>query len=659
MVRPWLGLLAAVMLYLGGSARAAPPIEAYGALPAVDMMVLSPSGNRFAYIETDGEKRRLIVATIDKKPLLAQPLGTVKVRGLEWAGDDHIMVISSATAQLPIEFTKHTQELSTIVVFDLSHRQMVPIFGKGHEERVANVVIGNYGTVQVDGHWYGYFGGITYARKVVDGAMRGAFDHGYRDLYRVDLDTGEIEVASPGSDFIDDWVVNAKGEVVARSFYDSRSGNWRVESLGTGAKPIAGGRFDFGGVREMHLGRAADTIVMELPVLQGGDQLGGYVYQELSLAGAPIADPVDTSLMARPIFDPASALWIGMGERNVDERIKMIVPALEAKWRGAAKAFPGYTVHLISWSANLDRMIVYTDGGDDSGTYWIVDIAARSADQLGRAHPEIKAADVGLVSEIGWRAADGLPLSGILTLPPGKPTKSLPLVVLPHGGPEARDYPRFDWWAQAFAARGYAVFQPNYRGSGDFGTEFRNAGFGEWGRKMQTDISDGVSDLAGKGMIDPKRACIVGGSYGGYAALAGVTVQQGLYRCAVSVAGVADPEEMLNRTRSDMEGSSSSLRYWKAYMGVGDTFGSSNLDAISPLALAAKADAPILLIHGKDDNVVPIGQSEAMEQALKRAGKPVDFVVMENEDHWLSRAQTRTEMLKAAVDFVAKYNPAN
>jgi dipeptidyl aminopeptidase/acylaminoacyl peptidase len=116
---------------------------------------------------------------------------------------------------------------------------------------------------------------------------------------------------------------------------------------------------------------------------------------------------------------------------------------------------------------------------------------------------------------------------------------------MPHGGPEARDYPVFDWWAQAFASRGYVVLQPNFRGSTGYGAAFLRAGYGEWGRKMQSDISDGLAFLVDAGIADPGRACIVGASYGGYAALAGVTLQKGLYRCAVSVAGISDLQKMV------------------------------------------------------------------------------------------------------------------
>jgi dipeptidyl aminopeptidase/acylaminoacyl peptidase len=222
---------------------------------------------------------------------------------------------------------------------------------------------------------------------------------------------------------------------------------------------------------------------------------------------------------------------------------------------------------------------------------------------------------------------------------------------MPHGGPEARDYPAFDWWAQAFASQGYAVFQPNFRGSDGYGVKFRDAGFGEWGRKMQTDVSDGVAELAHEGLVDPKRACIVGASYGGYAALAGVLLQHGFYRCAVAVAGVSDLSAMINYVH-DQEGDEpgSGVRYWRAFMGA-------HADEVSPIRKASSADAPILLVHGKDDTVVPFSQSQAMAAALKAAGKPVDLVVMPGEDHWLSREETRTTMLKASVAFVEKYDP--
>ncbi len=231
-------------------------------------------------------------------------------------------------------------------------------------------------------------------------------------------------------------------------------------------------------------------------------------------------------------------------------------------------------------------------------------------------------------------------------------------MVLPHGGPQGHDSVGFDWLAQAFANQGYAVFQPNFRGSDGYGLAFRDAGFGEWGRKMQTDISDGVAALVRQGVIDPKRACIVGASYGGYAALAGVTLQQGLYRCAVSYGGLSDLHYFMDTAAPSGRQDTATARYLRKFLGV-----TSNEDGVlrtlSPARLAKQADAPILLLHGADDSVVPIGQSREMDQALRAAGKPVEFVTLKSEDHWLSRDATRKAFLTAAVAFVEKYNPTH
>jgi dipeptidyl aminopeptidase/acylaminoacyl peptidase len=202
--------------------------------------------------------------------------------------------------------------------------------------------------------------------------------------------------------------------------------------------------------------------------------------------------------------------------------------------------------------------------------------------------------------------------------------------------------------------RGYAVLQVNYRGSDGYGWNFLSAGFGEWGRKMQTDLSDGVRYLAAQGTIDPKRVCIVGGSYGGYAALAGATLDPGVYRCAVSVAGISDLARFVGwskeRTDSAVE------RYWTRYMGA-NGLSDPRLRDISPIDHIGAATPPILLIHGKDDTVVPFEQSQLMLDALQKAGRPAELVTLKGEDHWLSRGETRLQMLQATMDFLEKNNP--
>ncbi|MBS0411489.1 MAG: S9 family peptidase [Proteobacteria bacterium] len=625
---------------------APPPLEAYAALPAMEQLTLSPSGERYAFIAKDGDARRLFVAGADNKPIDAVDVGDAKIVDVTWAGDDYVLVSTLATLNLGLDFTVSKHELEAVVVVNLKTHANFAVFQQ-QKATVAGAVFGRFGARQVDGRWYGYFGGVTYERDKGGSYL----SHTWPDLYRVDLETGDAHLLTRGQESLVSWAVDAAGQVEARTLYDAMSGAWRVTALTPGGRDLAKGVSPL--VRpHIGLGRKPDQILIGKP-----NEDGGYDYVEAPLAGGEATPLGDQDKFWGPASDPNTGVLVGEFDHGDDMPTVFFDPTAQMKWRAASRAFPGYRTRIESWSSDFNRLVVFTDGKDDSGTYWLVDIAKRSASQLGRAYPGVKPADVGPVRMIDYQAGDGLALHGVLTLPPGREPKNLPLVVLPHGGPEDRDFPGFDWLAQAFAARGYAVFQPNFRGSSGYGQDFVRAGYGQWGRKMQTDVSDGVAELTRQGIADPHRACIVGWSYGGYAALAGVTVQQGLYRCAVSVAGVADLPSMLTYERDMTGGVGAKERYWKTFMGA--TSGSeAELKPLSPARRADRADAPILLIHGKEDTTVPVDQSQTMEKALRSAGKPVETVYLPGGDHQLSQAQTRLAMLQAAVAFVEKYDPA-
>jgi dipeptidyl aminopeptidase/acylaminoacyl peptidase len=635
-----------------------PPVEDYGKLPGLDMIRLSPSGQRYAFILDDGKARRLYVATTDNNPLQILNIGDKKVTDIHWAGDDFVLIQTSATVNIGPDYMVGKEELAAVSVLNLRTHNFIQVFSKA--DNIDHTVLGSYGTAQINGRWYGYFGGYSLEADHNGDWLHSNVQHEsnvdvlVRDLYRVDLETGAASQVARGEGSGQSWLVGPNGEIIARSNYFQQTGDWRVRSGGFGGRELASGNDKFGGVDLVGLSRTADAIL----VSHENENNNGTITEELPLAGGPAKVVMDENSFDSPISDPFTFLWIGSETDGDEPSSTFFSPLMQARWAGTRKAFPGHRVHLTSWSQDFNRMIVFTDGGDDSGTYWIVDIDKHSANVLGQAYPTVTEKDVGPVRMIDYKAADGLDLRGVLTLPPGRTPKNLPLVVMPHGGPWARDYPGFDYWAQAFASRGYAVFQPNFRSSTGYGQKLYEAGYGEVGRKMQTDISDGVSELTREGIVDPKRACIVGWSYGGYAAQAGVTIQHGLYRCAVSMAGVSDMAKMLKYV-DDEEGGpeSAGARIWRLFLGVKSDWGV--LRDISPAALAARADAPILLIHGNDDTVVPIAQSDAMEKALQAAGKPVERVTLPGADHWLLREETRVAMIKASVAFVQKYNPAD
>ena len=209
-------------------------------------------------------------------------------------------------------------------------------------------------------------------------------------------------------------------------------------------------------------------------------------------------------------------------------------------WEMVLSTFPGERVRLASHSDDFRKFVVRVESREKGYRYVLVDLDSHRMEPLGEVYEGVKPLEV---RRINYAAADGTEIPAYVTLP-DRPAQSLPLVVLPHGGPAARDTIDFDWWSQALASLGYVVLQPNYRGS-TLGWAFLSKGFGEWGRKMQTDLSDGVRYLVKQGIVDPKRVCIVGASYGGYAALAGPSLDPGVYRCAISVAGIGDVRRML------------------------------------------------------------------------------------------------------------------
>lgn len=614
------------------------PLEAYGRLPAYELSALSPAGDRVAQIITEGEERVMLINSLpDGDVLGGARVGETKLRDLIWAGQGHVLAVTSATLRFP---WGTEAEVSQGQVYDLERRQVRSVF-----ERLPRVFRALYST------------GVS----TIDGQPRIVFeaqgDDDYRlNLYAVDPVTMTAREMEDNARDTQAYVVTQDGRAIARSSYRQDDGLWSFQVKGSN-----------GLFRTVWSTRAP----LDRPVLGGegpdGDSVAIYarpepdqprVWRLMGLDGVwrplPFEDEPDSL-----IHHPATGRLIGAAYREAEGwRYVFNDPVAARTWRSIERAFEGLDPSLVSWSDNLRRAVVFTSGSQDSGTYRFVDLDAGRADLLGEQYPEITPDRVGEVRPIAYAAADGLSIPGYLTLPPGvTEPRGLPLVVLPHGGPAARDELQFDWWAQALASRGYAVLQPNFRGSSGLGLAHLEAGYGEWGRKMQTDLSDGVRWLAAEGVIDPERVCIVGASYGGYAALAGATLDTGVYRCAVSVAGVSDLRAMLRWTADRMgQTDNASNRYWNRFMG-GDGVGDRSLDERSPARLAERADAPILLIHGRDDTVVPYAQTTTMASALRRAGKPHEVVELEGEDHWLSRAATRQRMLAATVTFLETHNP--
>ncbi|MDO9335929.1 MAG: S9 family peptidase [Caulobacter sp.] len=629
---------------LSAAPSIAAPLSAYGRLPLIEDAQISPDGTMMAYAVTSGDARMVVVKTVaDGKVAAALNAGDRKVRDVQWATSGYLLISITTTTYVP-GLVGPKREYLQVGAYDLATKKRRVLMEKAAD--AMNVVAGPPMVRMLKGEPHVIVEGVHWAGGSTSRAS----------LFDIRLSNGATRVHEQARPNTTDWVVANDGTAIAQTEYDAVTGEWSL-------------RFQRGNRWEVVDSR---TAPLNRPYLAGLGQDGKSVLlitnDEKSDAQVTREYQPDGSIhreLKLPPYDgllrnPATHALMGTWELDGDTLIYSFFDKKDqAVWRGISKAYPGKQVYLTSWSDDRRKIVVRVEDPTGGPFYALVDLDTGSAAILGIVYSGLKAADIAEVKPVRYKAADGLEITGYLTLPKGRAPKNLPLIVMPHGGPASRDAPGFDWWAQGLASRGYAVLQPNFRGSDGFGRDFLEAGYGQWGRKMQSDLSDGVRYLAAEGTIDKARVCIVGASYGGYAALAGATLDKGIYRCAVAVSGVADLKQFLiDELRSDNGRETDAQRYWSRFLGV-DGRRDPDIAAISPIAHVAGGDVPVMLIHGKDDTVVLYGQSQRMYDALRKAGRPVEFVTLKAEDHWLSRSDTRLQTLEATAAFVEKHNPPN
>ncbi|HYB63662.1 MAG TPA: S9 family peptidase [Steroidobacteraceae bacterium] len=635
-----LRLLASCALAAAPCAGAALPLEVYGRLPRLENLALSPDGTRVALAKTEGNDRVVAVYSVETHSMLSGVrVGQQKLRYLKWADNDRLLIATSMT-YAPIGFSGDRIEWTQMQAYDLATHRLfqIPQPDTFNHVDLMNVIMGRVMVRHLKDRTVLFVPGLQLTSEA------------NLALVRVDLATQQSRVVKPGKPGTQGWVVDEAGEVQAEETYADDDGRWRIFLRHDGRlQEVASGKEGLEYPELLGWGPTPDTLLLQM--MEHGDP----VWKLMSLKDGSIGTTMAGSeTLNEPIEHPLTNRMIGGVRVGDSEEYVFFDPAVKASWEAIVRTFPGEHVLYESASADFGKFIVRVEGARHGLRYMLVDLQAHRATALGEVYEGVTQPFE--VRAISYAAADGTRIPAYLTLPRDKAPQALPLIVLPHGGPEARDNADFDWWSQALADQGYAVLRPNYRGSA-LTWEFVSSGFGQWGRKMQTDLSDGVRYLAKEGLIDPARVCIVGASYGGYAALAGPTLDPGVYRCAVSVAGIGDLKRML-RWVNDQQGrkQNSTQRYWDRFMGISGPDDPA-LDAISPIRHVSAATVPILLIHGKDDTVVPFEQSKMMYEALRSAKKDAELVTLKEEDHWLSRGATRLQMLEASVAFLRARNP--
>lgn len=338
------------------------------------------------------------------------------------------------------------------------------------------------------------------------------------------------------------------------------------------------------------------------------------------------------------------------------DRVVWFSPVMKALQIKLDKALKGSDVWISSRAKDDSRMLVWAGHASDPGAWYLYTAKTKHLEMVYADKPKLDPAQLTQPRPVAFKARDGVAINGYLTLPVGREAKNLPLIILPHGGPYGvRDKLRFDDEVQFLANRGYAVLQANYRGSGGYGEDFSRLGDGQIGRKMQDDLDDAMDWAVAQGFVDAARVCVVGSSYGGYAALWAVIRNPERYRCAASFAGVTDWTTQL-RYDSNFFTRAANTKWKKRINGEQSGF---NLDQVSPVKQAARLTRPVLLVHGEKDTNVPFKQFKAMRDAAAKAGKPLEVLTFVDEGHGFDKAENETKWLETLDAFLQKNNPAD
>ena len=320
-------------------------------------------------------------------------------------------------------------------------------------------------------------------------------------------------------------------------------------------------------------------------------------------------------------------------------------------YKDLLKQLPNKEIHIVSKNKEEDLFVVHASSDREAGTYYLYQVKTKKLDKIASMKPWLKAEDLAEMKPIKYQSRDGLTIHGYLSLPKGNSGKNIPLVVHPHGGPDVRDVWGFNPIVQFLANRGYAVLQMNFRGSTGYGKKFLKSGFKQWGLAMQDDITDGVNDLIKKGIVNKDKVCIYGGSYGGYATLAGVTFTPDLYACGVNVVGVSNLFTFFETMPL----------YWEPeremiYEKIGHPVKDKELlKKISPVFHADQIKAPLFVVHGANDSRVKKAEADQIVSSLSQRGIQPLYMVKYDEGHGFMKEENKIEFYTLMEQFLKKH----
>lgn len=473
----------------------------------------------------------------------------------------------------------------------------------------------------------------------------------HQTVYKANVHTGKLKRVKKHSTSVRSWYADRAGNVRIGEYYDDkkRKVTYKILDNATNKWVVA---WEYIVFDEPDIGIAGfGHNPNELFIFADHEGRQALFKVDVSKPGLPkelILSDADYDVSGRLIYSSALKEVVGLYYNDGNSKSVFWNKEYKAFQAGLDKALPDTRNYIGSMSNDGRKYVVYTTNNTNPGTYLFGDRDEKTITQIASAYPHLTA-DVLVEKESrSYKARDGLQLEGFLSLPKNFANKPTATIILPHGGPMSEDGKSFDMFSTFMANRGYVVFQPNFRGSSGYGHDFMMQAVGGYGLEMQDDLEDAVKYLVDEKIADPKKVCIVGASYGGYAALMGATKTPDLFQCAISFAGMSDLVRMRDSYRNFTNKNVARKQFGED---------KNQLKETSPVRMAERVKIPILLIHGKDDTTVPVVQSRIMADALEDEGKVYEYIELEDGSHHLDYLPDRKQTFEAMENFLKKYLP--
>lgn len=477
-------------------------------------------------------------------------------------------------------------------------------------------------------------------------------DAAWHDLYKVKISTGERELIRENNDQVTAWIFDNKDELRMASKTNAEGGTDILAINGKEFKTIYScsvletcgiSGFQKGNAKAYLISNKGDADLTQLLSLDPAT--GETTFLE--------KDPNNKVDFGGAITSDLTKELIGTSYTDDKTKVYFKNKEWEAEYNWLKEQLSDAEINLGASTQDERKFLVYANSDTDPGATYLYDRDKKTLTLQYRPRPKLPVESLAKMQPISFPSTDGLEIPAYLTLPKGIEGKNLPLIVFPHGGPWARDYWGYNPYAQFLANRGYAVLGVNFRGSTGYGKQFLNAGNQEWGEKMQDDLTNGVKHLVNQGIVDAKRVGIMGGSYGGYATLAGLTFTPDVYAAGVSIVG---PSNLITLLESIPPYWESIRQMFHERMGDPNTeAGKAQLMAQSPLFSANKIKVPLMVVQGANDPRVKKAESDQIVVAMRELGLPVEYLCAPDEGHGFNRPENNMAFLAAAEKFLAMH----